>query len=641
MYMTKKVFLFLAVFFAAQLVCAQKNEDSLRVNLNQLDVNAYQQQLKTGTGRALTVIDRATIQRLPVQSLDDLLDVVAGVDVRQRGVGGTQSDISVRGGSFDQVLVLLNGVNITDPQTGHYNLDIPVELSDVSRIELLQGSAARLYGPNAFSGAINIITEKSATKSLSAQLTAGSYNTFTQHLSGNIGNKTISSFNSVSNKTSGGYIPNTDYRILNAFSHTTLNAGKAGKFDLQLAYQQKSYGANAFYSFKYPAQFDHTQTFFGALNWQYSKQNFGLVAQTYYRKHYDRYELYRDSITTKPTWYKGHNYHLTDVLGGKATATVQSRFVKSTFGVDVRNEHIYSNTLGVVMANPVNNVFDDRADFTKEDNRLLATAFVDFSKTMNKFNLSVGGSATYTIKYDFLWFGGADLTYNMSDAMRLYLSFNNAVNLPTYTDLYLQTAVNKGNVNLLPSQSSTLELGTKYNKEQLKVSAVAYYRMGKNAIDWVLYPLSTKWESINHPKLNAFGLDAMAQYDFKNSFLRSATVAYSYISLDKVAVNFDSKYALDYLRHKVAFSLNHSIYRKLTAQWKLSYNDRAGSYTDFATNQPVSYAPYTMLDLRLLWSEKHFDIFADGNNLFNVSYADYGGLTQSGINFNAGVRFRL
>lgn len=641
MYMTKKAFLFLAVFFAAQLVCAQKNTDTLSLSLNQLDVNAYQQQLKTGTGRALTVIDRATIQRLPVQSLDDLLDVVAGVDVRQRGVGGTQSDISVRGGSFDQVLVLLNGVNITDPQTGHYNLDIPVELSDVSRIELLQGSAARLYGPNAFSGAINIITEKSVTKSLSAQLTAGSYNTFTQHLSGNIGNKKISSFNSVSNKTSGGYIPNTDYRILNAFSHTTLNAGKAGKFDLQLAYQQKSYGANAFYSFKYPAQFDHTQTFFGALNWQYSKQNSGLVAQTYYRKHYDRYELYRDSISTKPIWYTGHNYHLTDVLGGKATATVQSRFVKSTFGVDVRNEHIYSNTLGIVRANPVNNIFDDRADFTREDNRLLATAFVDFSKTMDKFNLSVGGSATYTKKYDFLWFGGADLTYNMSDAMRLYLSYNNAVNLPTYTDLYLQTAVNKGNVNLLPSQSSTLELGSKYNKQQLKVSAAVYYRMGKNAIDWVLYPLSTKWESINHPKLNAFGLDAMAQYDFRNSFLRSATVAYSYISLDKVAVNFDSKYALDYLRHKVTFSLNHSIYSKLTAQWKLSYNDRAGSYTDFATNQPVSYAPYTMLDLRLLWSEKHFDIFADGNNLFNVSYADYGGLTQPGINFNAGVRFRL
>jgi iron complex outermembrane receptor protein len=581
------------------------------------------------------------IKQLPVQSLDDLLDVVSGVDVRQRGVGGTQSDISVRGGSFDQVLVLLNGVNITDPQTGHYNMDIPVELSDVSRIELLQGSAARLYGPNAFSGAINIVTEKLANNAISAQLTAGSYNTYTQNVSGNIGNKKLSSFNSVSNKTSDGYIPNTDYRILSAFSHTTLTTNKAGKFDLQLAYQQKSYGANAFYSFKYPRQFDHTKTLFAALNWQYSKQNFGLTAQTYYRKHYDRYELYRDSISTKPAWYTGHNYHLSDVLGGKATATIQSDFVKSTFGVDVRNEHIFSNTLGNVMASPVNNLFDDRADFTKEDNRLLATGFADFSKTINKFNLSVGGSATYTKQYAVLWFGGADLTYNLNEAMRLYLSYNNAVNLPTYTDLYLQTSINKGNVNLLPSQSSTLEIGIKYNKQQLKVSAAAYYRMGKNAIDWVLYPSSTKWESINHPKLNAFGLDVMAQYNFKNSFLRAATVAYSYISLDKIALNFDSKYALDYLRHKVVFTLSHSIYSKLSAQWKVSYNDRAGDYTDFATNNKMAYTPFVMTDLRLLWSEKHVDIFADGNNLLNVNYADYGGLIQPGINFNAGVRVRL
>jgi len=111
-------------------------------------------------GRVLTVVDRKAIQQMPVQNIDELLESISGIDIRQRGVGGTQSDISIRGGSFDQVLVLLNGVNITDPQTGHYNLDIPVDLSDIVRVELLQGSAARVYGPNAFSGAINIVTEK-------------------------------------------------------------------------------------------------------------------------------------------------------------------------------------------------------------------------------------------------------------------------------------------------------------------------------------------------------------------------------------------------------------------------------------------------------------------------------------------------
>jgi len=633
--------LFFVVLVSIQQLFSQENADSITINLNQLDVNAYQQQLKTGTGRVLTIIDRANIQQLPVQSLDDLLDVVSGVDIRQRGVGGTQSDISVRGGSFDQVLILLNGVNITDPQTGHYNLDVPVDLTDVSRIELLQGSAARLYGPNAFSGAINIVTNSKSGNSATAQLSAGSYGTFSQSVSGNFGTKKLSSFASFSNKWSNGYIPNTDYKIKNAFSHSTFSTGNAGKFDLQLAYQQKSYGANAFYSFKYPAQFDHTQTFFSALNWQFSKQNFDFMAQTYYRKHYDRYELYRDSISSKPTWYAGHNYHLTDVYGGKATTTFHSRFVKSTVGVDIRNEHIFSNTLGKVLDEPVNNVFDNRADFSKEDNRLLATTFADFSKSINRLNLSVGGSATYTKQYEVLWFGGADMTYNFTDAFRTYLSVNNAVNLPTYTDLYLQTAINKGNVDLLPGKSSTLEMGAKYTKQHLKMSGAAYYRVGNDVIDWVLFPTATKWESINHNKLNAFGIDLMAQYDFKNSFLRSATFAYSYISLDKIAVNFDSKYALDYLRHKAVLTVNHSVYGKLSTQWKFAYNDRAGNYTDFATSELVEYKPFIMTDVRLLWNEKYFSIFADGNNLLNAAYADYGGLVQPGINFNVGIRVKL
>ena len=144
-------FSFLVFLFCVQNVFGQSTSDSLSVTLSEVDVNARRNQIYTGAGRVVTVVEREAIQRMPVQSVDELLESVAGIDIRQRGVGGTQSDISIRGGSFDQVLVLLNGVNITDPQTGHYNLDVPVELSDIVRVELLQGSVARIYGPNAFS----------------------------------------------------------------------------------------------------------------------------------------------------------------------------------------------------------------------------------------------------------------------------------------------------------------------------------------------------------------------------------------------------------------------------------------------------------------------------------------------------------
>ena len=151
----KKIFSLLFLLASFNLF-AQSKEQS--IHLKEIEVNAEKANLHPGLSRVVTVIDQQEIQKMPVKSIDELLDNVAGIDVRQRGVNGVQADISIRGGSFDQILILLNGINITDSQTGHYNLDIPLELSDVSRIEILQGSAARVLGPNAFSGVINIVT---------------------------------------------------------------------------------------------------------------------------------------------------------------------------------------------------------------------------------------------------------------------------------------------------------------------------------------------------------------------------------------------------------------------------------------------------------------------------------------------------
>ncbi len=640
--MYKKTNFVIAVFLFSSFVSfSQKNADTLQVDLRAINVNAAQNQLKSSSGRLLTIIDKATIDNMPVQNLDDLLETISGVDIRQRGVGGTQSDISIRGGSFDQVLVLLNGINITDPQTGHYNLDVPVDLSDISRIELLQGSAARLYGPNAFSGAINIITNAKSKNSVSAQLTAGSYGTFTQNISGNIGSKKLATFGSFSNKSSDGYIPNTDYKILNAFSHTTLTTDKAGKFDLQLAYQQKSYGANAFYSFAYPNQFDHTKTFLGALNWSLTKEKFSFMAQAYLRKHYDRFELFRDSIRIKPSWYSTHNYHVTDVSGAKATATYQSSFVKSNFGVDVRNEHIFSNALGIALPTPKENIFAAGHSFTKSDNRLLSTAFADFSKTIQRFNMAIGASTTYNARFGWLWFGGTEVSYSATDNLRLYTSANTAVRLPTFTDLYLQNSIQKADPNLLPEKSTTIEAGVKYDKQRLKLNGAAFYRIGKNVIDWVKFSPISKWESKNLADINAFGVDASAKYNIKNKFLKKISLSYSYLTLNKEAVTFDSKYALDYLRHKAVLSVNHSIFSKFSVQWKASYNERAGDYVDFVSAAKTLYKPFAMVDVRLLWTNRYYDVFADGNNLLNANYADYGGLVQPGINYNVGVRIKL
>ena len=107
--------------------------------------------------RMVTVLSREEIQAAPVQSINDLLKIAVGVDVRQRGPIGAQTDVSIRGGTSEQITILLNGISICDPQTGHNAFDLPCDISDIERIEVLEGPAGRVYGTSSLVGAINIV----------------------------------------------------------------------------------------------------------------------------------------------------------------------------------------------------------------------------------------------------------------------------------------------------------------------------------------------------------------------------------------------------------------------------------------------------------------------------------------------------
>lgn len=584
-------------------------------------------------GRVLTVIDRTEIKRSAVQSIDQLLDYVAGIDIRQRGTNSTQADISVRGGSFDQVLVLLNGVNITDPQTGHFNLDIPLNLSDVSRVEILQGSSARVLGSNAFSGAINIVTESNEQNSLRAELTGGSFSTFGQSVTNTSGNERLHTLVSVSHRSSDGYTRNTDYDFVNAFVQSVLNTSAAGKFDLQVAAQQKAFGANGFYGLAYPNQYERSKTFLTALNWSLTRNKLTYSAQAYWRRHNDRFEL----DYNKPA---GWNYHQTDVTGAKFTVDALTTLGKTTLGAELRNEHILSNKLGEAR-DSLKVPFEESGYFTKETNRLNSSAFLNHAVTVGKFYASAGVSETYTSKYGLNGAGGADIAYRFSDKYRVFASFNSAVRLPTFTDIYyVYPNVQVADPNIKPEHSQTFEVGTKMNESNWKLQATAYYRLGQNVIDWILVPGETVWRNKNLTNVNAMGADVNAEYIFQDFIIRKIGIAYSYLTMNKDASTFDSKYALDYLKNKAVVSLDHKIAGKLSASWKFSYLDRAGSYTD-VNKKLQSFSAYALLDCRLLWNGKGFDVFADVNNIFDKAYADYGGLTQPGRNFNAGIKLKL
>jgi vitamin B12 transporter len=623
---------------------AVEQHDSLTVTLQDLQVQAMREKQFPGTTKVLYKYSSKEIRATPALSADAFLKNIPGVDIRQRSIGGTQADISIRGGSFDQVLVLLNGVNITDQQTGHHNLNIPVDLQDVDRIEVLMGSAARRYGNQAFSGAINIITNPSSQDMVKTSLTAGSFRTFTQKSSFSLGKKALKNFTSFSHAGSKGYRANTDYDSYQVFSHTTYTNQKIGNFDLQLGYQRKSFGAAGFYTLDYPNQFEHIRTQFSALHWQKTFAKLFLSADVHFRKHYDRFELFRN-FKQAADWYVDHNYHLTDAKGGKFDLEYFAPYGKIAAGAALRYDHIYSTVLGSPLPNADvrRNRYEKRTKkyFDKEAERFVRTMYIDYAKAIHQFYVSTGTSVSRSRDFGLQHHWGADISYVPVHHLTLFAAANTASRLPTFTDLYYQSATQLANPNLKPEYSMTYDLGFKYDLEPWQFQGNIFHRTGKDIIDWVKYPDEEKWQSMNLTHLNTAGLSLFAQYLFQDSFLKDISLAYSFINTDKQAEEYDSKYALDYLRHQVVLKLHHQIFKNFKVAWNLNWSDRAGSYADFDTGDLKSYQPYLLADCRIAWEKRRFTIHADINNIFNQSYVDYGGLPMPGIYWNVGVKWGL
>lgn len=639
--MRKITLLFLFVYAVSY---GYELNDSSVIRLSEVDVNASRRKQFPEIGKVVKQIDAGTINRMPAQGLDVLLKSISGVDVRQRGTGGTQADISLRGGSFDQVLILLNGVNITDPQTGHHNLNIPIDLSDVSKVEVLQGSASRRYGSQAFSGAINIVTNTKSKSLLDASLSYGHYNTQTEKLTFSLGKKALRNFTSVAHNGSDGYRTNTDYESYNIFSQTSLETKNSGNLDLQLAWQSKSFGANGFYSLAYPNQFEHTQTQFSSLKWQQQYDNLNVDAQVYHRRHYDRFELFRN-FQGAASWYADHNYHLTDVTAYAINAGNYTPVGKFSGGIDVRVDHIFSTVLGEditdVNDRPVNEYEKDQDKyFTKEAERLIASGYLDFSRNIGKIYFSGGISFSKATDFDLQMNYGVDVSCFLSNDLIFFASANTASRLPTFTDLYYKSATQLANPDLQPEKSLTAELGTKYRWGGLQCEGSVFYRKGTNIIDWVKFPDQEKWQSMNLTLLNTIGADASASYSFSQGFMKRLMLSYAFVNTDKAPATFDSKYALDYLRHQIVLQASHSLVSNVGVTWNLNYNDRAGDYADFDTGNKVPYRPYWLINSRISWQLKQWMVYADLNNLLNESYVDFGGLSLPGFNALVGVKWR-
>jgi len=616
--------------------------DTTIIRLAGVEVNASRNPAFSRAGRVVEELTAVQLRKLPVQSTDALLQLLPGVDIRQRGTGSTQADISIRGGSFDQVLVLVNGINVTDPQTGHHNLNLPVDVNELQSVEVLHGAASRRYGSQAFSGAINFVTGPSEKNNLKIALTTGAFGTNSQQLSYSTGKK-IRNFTSLGRYSSDGHRINTDYNLLNVFNRTLWKTRRAGTFDLQLSNQQKSFGANGFYGLAYPNQFEHTRTRLTSLGWEKQYNQLNLQASIFGRRHYDRFELFRNFEGASPT-YTQHNYHLTNVSGW----TINSRFNTGagiiTAGLDMKNDHIVSTKLGLPIEGKLPRNTDERSrsvQYSHEAERTLTNGYAGYSGSFGNVFVSGGVSLSYSGEFGMKHHYGADLSYYFTNELSAFVSANTASRLPTFTDLYYKDPIRQSNPHLQPETAQTFEGGVAFGQRNFGMKAGFFTRFGQNIIDWIKYPGQDFWISENLTAITTQGIYAGAEYIPLSGPFTRISASYQLMQLDKTADGFDSRYALDYLKHQFTGVVQHAVLKKVDATWTVLMKDRAGSYTDFNSGVPKAYDPYLIISSRVSWNLKRTQLYADFNNLLNMKYVDFGGLPMPGFHLVAGVKWQL
>jgi iron complex outermembrane receptor protein len=585
------------------------------------------------TAKVVTVITKNEIARQPVESVSDLLKSIVGLDVRQRGPNGVLSGVAVRGGTFEQTAILLNGANLTNPQTGHYNLDLPLNLSDIERIEIIQGPSSLLYGAGAFSGGINIVTQKNSSTGLSLEAKGGGHKLVEVNAREAV--KTGASGHSLSAgyASSEGYIQNSDYQIINALWESNFSINGNTSLDFQAGVNDKKYGANTFFSAAYPNQYDETRSLFAAIKAS-TGTKLKVTPQLYWNRHFDHFQLIRNSQI-------GENFHRTDVSGLNLNIQYRWKAGISSFGGEIRNENIISSNLG-------KDTIYNRKPYLLTDNRTNFSAFFEHSFVFERFTANLGLLANYNTAFtdDAGLYPSINAAYRISSNWKVFASWNNAVRTPSFTDLYYKGATHEGNSDVRPEKSTSFELGVQYNHPVVSASANGFYMKGINLIDWVKKNAEDKWESRNLTDLDKTGFEANVTLNVARIFPKLSgtrlSLGYMYMHQTKESSGWISNYVMDYLKYKFTAGLFHPIYKNLSADWHFRLQDREGTYTKYIDpdhSVETPYEPFSIVDVKFNWKLNRTNIFLNINNLFDTSYFDLGNIPQPGIWATGGIKF--
>jgi vitamin B12 transporter len=593
-----------------------QEEDTIAVDLQPMVVTAVRMPVNAlHVSRSLDIIDEQIIKNTGAESIEELLQKGANINIQPRGILGVQSDLSIRGASFSQQLILLNSVRLNDAQTAHHNFDLPISIDQIERIEVLKGSGSALYGPDAYGGVINIITKTPEQKTLWLKLSGGENGLVNASGCFDFSNSGIHSSNTIEHRRSDGYHTDTDFHITSITSNNTLEF-PFGTYRILGGYTTKEFGAFNFYG-PAPSK-EWTETTLFNLSSEQAFSSFLLQPKVSYRRHYDKF-LYDLRIPDKFV-----NVHTTQSYSGEIQLMIQVNESASLMtGVEGTVNDIVSTNL-------------------KNHRRTSIGILVSLHSILaKKYIFDAGAREDFHSEYGQQFNPTASMGYLFLRDAKVFITAGRSFRAPSYTELYYSSKSRIGNPGLHPETGWSYELGMDYNiYPHVQITASIFERNQRNLIDYVQFSAAdTAYSAANFATASTRGVEI--EYRWKNDN-NTAQESRDHVALQHILVSYtylDSHIDLGNI-YSTLYSFTHPRHQlSMVITGLLPFTV---SSTVSATHKiKLDGTNYTLVDATFIRPISLFEVSLQGTNLLNQSYEEIRGIPLPGRWLWAGIKFKI
>lgn len=525
-------------------------------------------------------------------SVPSILEKRTLTDTRTRGPYGVQTDISLRGAPFEQNMVMIDGISINDPKSGHHNMDLPLAVFDVEKIDIT-------YGSGALGGTVNIVPKEPEDRfGVSAYSTIGSRDFYSGGTSLSLPLKPFKTRSSVEWKRSTGYAPEREFSTLTASSRAKADFGRA-EVDIFTGYLTKKFGAADFYSSTYPDEEESINTGLLIAKGKWKEEDVSIAPAFYLKRLQDKFILDRN----RPAFSR--NDHTTYLYGGEIASQVKTPLGEAAFGAAVGSEEISSTNLG-------------------GHSRVKTSAFMEYEKRISKFFVNLAGRFDGYSTFSPQFSPSVNAGFDISPHFTVRSGVVRAFRAPTFTDLYYRSAANIGNNSLEPETAWTYDVGIDFAVRGLSASGSVFLRNTEDAIDWTREAPTGPWQAENIGEFDMLGLETSLALDFPK-----LTVKYSYLEgLDKKGIT--SKYYLEYLKHNLALHLEYGLPYEISHHADFIFRKRAGQDGYFLMDSGI-YKDVEFENIKAT-------LFIKLNNIFDTNYTGQDNAEMPGFAAFAGAR---